>query len=237
MIARFLGALVAVTVLGTVTATPAFADPARPTNYESTVTAVSPPVSGLTAEVTGGDAFLNLSVPTGTTVVVSGYAEEPYLRFDADGRVFENRLSPAYWLNTDRYGGGAKPPEAVPEATPDWHLVAETGEWGWHDHRIHWMSPDLPPTITEEATGKVWDWTIPMMVDDVPVVVEGVLFWQPSVTPFPWVALALLAGALGWLVARRSIAATGAVVTVAGAMALVSSLAQASISPPGAGGS
>jgi len=74
---------------------PAGADPAGPTNQRSRVVAVEPPSEGAVVRVVGGDAFLELSLDRGHEVVVPGYGGEPYLRFRRDGRVEENRRSPA----------------------------------------------------------------------------------------------------------------------------------------------
>jgi hypothetical protein len=74
---------------------PVAADAARPTNYRSTVTGVTPTEPDVAAEVTGGDSFLRLRVEAGHAVVVLGYEDEPYLRVNADGSVEENLRSPA----------------------------------------------------------------------------------------------------------------------------------------------
>ena len=48
-----------------------------------------------------------------------GYQDEPYLRVGPDG-VFENRRSPAVYLNANRRGSTAVPRSADPDAEPDW---------------------------------------------------------------------------------------------------------------------
>src|SRR4029450_5663544 len=89
-------ALVALVALAAVLvhAAPAAADPPRPSDFRSTVTAVTPDTPGLRAEIVGGDAFLELTVD-GHEVVVAGYSGEPYLRFSKDGRVEGNRRAAA----------------------------------------------------------------------------------------------------------------------------------------------
>ena len=67
------------------------ADPARPTNVGSHVTAITPPTDAVTVDLLGANAFLQLHVRPGTAVTVMGYENEPYLRIDADGTVEENR--------------------------------------------------------------------------------------------------------------------------------------------------
>jgi hypothetical protein len=214
----------------------AMADPARPTNYASTVTGVESPTPGIHAEVTGGDAFLAIRVDPGVEVVVPGYRDEPYIRVDADGSVFENRNSPAFWLNNDRYGDSVVPPEATPEAEPDWHQVASGGQWAWHDHRIHWMTPDLPPSLQGEEAGEVFTWSVPFEIDGESGEVTGVLVRRSSQSPLLWIVLGVVLGAIALAVGRLGVTATGIAVTIGGAAALAVSLSQASITPPGAGG-
>ena len=93
-----------------VTAAPAAADAAGPSDFRSEVTGIVPAVDGVEAEIRGGDSFLELTVDDGHTVIVEGYTGEPYLRFQPDGTVERNRLSPATYLNDDRQGRGRHPP-------------------------------------------------------------------------------------------------------------------------------
>ncbi|MFM7063949.1 MAG: hypothetical protein ACKO04_10735, partial [Actinomycetes bacterium] len=93
-------------------ASPAAADGARPTGYESVVDRVDPAVDGVRAEVLGGDAFLQLTTRPGTEVLVPGYDGEPYLRITRNGVVQVNRRSPAYWMNQSRDGRASLPPSA-----------------------------------------------------------------------------------------------------------------------------
>ena len=94
----------------------AFADPAGPTDYETTITSVEPATPGIEVSVVGGDSFLRVVAEPGVDVVVLGYQQEPYLHIRADGVVEENQRSPATYLNADRYGTGAPPAGADPVA-------------------------------------------------------------------------------------------------------------------------
>ena len=99
--------------------------------------------------------------------MVPGYEGEPYLRFLKSGRVEVNVNSPARYLNEERYGGVTIPKTAGAKATPKWQLVAQGGEYEWHEHRIHWMSTIEPPRV--KASGgktlmKVFDWNVPLKV-------------------------------------------------------------------------
>jgi hypothetical protein len=191
-----------VVVLVITTASPASADPARPTNYQSEVEGIEPPSEGVRAQVLGGDAFLELSVDEGVGVEVPGYEGEPYIRIDPDGTVSVNQNSPAYWLNNDRYARLAIPPDVSADSPPLWDVVAADGTWGWHDHRIHWMAPDLPPTTDLDERAQVFAWSVPIQVDGETVSINGRLEWLPSISPLPWVGVMLFSFVL-LLVASR----------------------------------
>src|SRR5512133_1759263 len=62
--------------------------------FVSTVSALDPPVLGLSVNVVGGDERLRLSNYSGKTVVVLGYSGEPLFRF-AQAGVFRNARSPS----------------------------------------------------------------------------------------------------------------------------------------------
>lgn len=232
MTPRLLRRLVTVTVtvlLLVGTALPAAADPARPTNFESRVTGVEPAVDGLSVEVIGGDAYVVVQVPAGSTLEVVGYEGEPYVRIGEDGTVERNEASPTRWLNDARYGelDVTVPPEASAAAPPRWEVVAGDGEYAWHDHRVHWMSPALPPQVDtgSREVQPVSSWELELAVDGEPVVVSGQLDWIPgpsAVVPGALAAMALAAGvALGWLAAGRGprFALAGAIVAAVGGAA------------------
>jgi hypothetical protein len=219
-----------------VTAPPAAADPARPTNYRSEVTEITPPGAAVDARVVGGDAFLELAVGEGSQMMVFGYGGEPYLRFDPDGRVFVNLRSPAHYLNDDRFGQSEVPPSASVDADPQWELLAEGGRYGWHDHRIHWMAPAPPPGISRQEISKVLDWTVPVELDGEPVTIAGTLDWVPAISPVPWIGLAVAMG-LGLIGVSRRTRFGVAVVSIVGATAaLVVGGAEVAASPLGASG-
>jgi LPXTG-motif cell wall-anchored protein len=195
---------------------PAGADPAKPGPYRSEVTGVDPEVDGVTVEVAGGDSFLELTVDRGVEVEVPGYEDEPYLRFLADGTVEENELSPSAYRNRGRYEDEA-PPEADADAEPRWVEVAHDGTYAWHDHRIHWMSPDAPPRV-QGGSGLVQEWEVPIVVDGQDVVVSGRLDKVAGTSPLPWLGLALVVGVGGWFLGRRRVAVAVPAMTVAGGL-------------------
>jgi hypothetical protein len=210
---------------------PAAADPAGPTHYDSRVTSVDPTDGAVTAsfEVLGGDAFLVVRAEPGTVVEVPGYEGEPYVRIGPDGTVEVNERSPSRWINDERYetSPAGAPADVDVDAPPRWELVGTDGEYAWHDHRIHWMSPSLPRQVdpTAGTPQPVAEWTVPVVVDGQPVTVAGELTWLPG--PSPLVPALLLVAAL---VAALSLAwrRPGAVPAAIGAAALLTLAAGAS---------
>ena len=80
-----------------------------------------------------GDRKLELRVARSHTVVVLGYAGEPYLRFSPQG-VAVNERSPTALANKLTASGAT--PALDPGATPSWSLLAVTERYAWHDHRL-----------------------------------------------------------------------------------------------------
>jgi hypothetical protein len=195
-------------------ATPALAHPEDgvvATNYLSQVTGIDPAIDGVTAQIGGGDGWVILSVEPGHEVVVLGYGEpgidpEPYLRVDPDGSVHVNGNSPATWLNDDHYADVDVPEWVDPTAEPRWQIItlAGTHRAEWHDHRVHWMSPEPPRQVRENpgTRQRISEWEVPILVDGEPVTIHGTLDWLPSSSPIGPVAVGLLALAGGFFAAR-----------------------------------
>jgi hypothetical protein len=216
-------ALVAMVVL----ASPASADPAKPTDFESTVTRIEPADVPVTMKVVGGDGFLELKVEPGHEVIVEGYAGGPWLHVRPDGIVEENQLSPATYLNANRYGRTSAPPNVTEQTElnepPQYKQVGTGGTYVWHDHRIHWMSPDDPPdTQRGEIVKGFDDWKVGLTVDGTPVVAHGQLVWEESVSPIPWIIVGLLAAVITVLAGRGKSTFVAAVsIGIASVLALV----------------
>ncbi len=176
--------------------------------FTSQVTALQPAIPGLELRVLDGDDQLELRNETGEEVVVLGYDGEPYLRF-ADGAVFRNKRSPATYLNDDRYGNVHVPAEASAKAEPSWQRVARHEAYEWHDHRIHWMSPILPPNVrrAEDESHHVFDWKVPLQVAGEPAAIAGSLDYAPppgdAFNPLLAVPLVIAALAAVLLFSRR----------------------------------
>ena len=174
------------------------------TNFSSTITA-DPGIDGVTWAVYNGDEFIGVENTTDTDLIVEGYEAEPYLRVGPDG-VFANRNSEAYYLNATRYITTAAPEGVGPEAPPDWVEVSTRPSYAWQDHRIHWMSPTLPPQVTDAGVRTVVTsrWAIPFRYAGEEQEVTGELVWVPGTSPWIWLLAALPVVAVPGLLGLRT---------------------------------
>ncbi len=205
---RFFVATVALALV--TTASPALAHQGNP-NFRSELDGVVPPIDGLEVEVVNYDDSLELRNETGETVIVHGYEDEPYIRIEPDGQVSLNTRSPAYYLNDDRYGEVEVPPRADPKAEPEWEAVDGSGQYVWHDHRIHYMSTDTPAQVSDESQRtKIFDYRVPVEVGDRQAEVSGTLYWvgeEGGLPLAPFIALGalvLIGLAALWIRRRRN---------------------------------
>jgi len=176
----------------------AHADAAGPGNFQSRVLSVEPATESIHISVEGGDSFLLLRVDAGTRVEVPGYQDEPFLRFEADGTVLENTVSYTALVSRTRYVTAS--PTDTTGLEPVWQEVASDGSYAWHDHRIHWMSPNDPPG---RAPGDViLRAQIPLLVDGATVTVTVESVWVPE----PSTAAAWIGGLAGMGVAAAGLA-------------------------------
>jgi hypothetical protein len=165
-------------------------------NYRSLITSISPKPAGLDVQVLQFSDRLQLQNGTGRTVTIEGYEGEPYARIQANGTVEVNKHSPAYYLNQSFYGNVTVPSFATAKATPQWSVVDRTGQFEWHDHRIHWMSPVLPPQVKDKGKRTlIFDWHVPIAVAGRRGTVAGQLFWTPDSSSAP-VAAFVIGGAI-----------------------------------------
>lgn len=232
------GLLVALAVVG-LGAAPAAADPAKPTDYRSTIDAVTPDRPELDVSIVGGDSFLRVQVERGHTLVVDGYQGEPYVQILDDGTVQENQRSEATFLNADRYGQADVPEGLEPDDEPQWRTIDDDGEYAWHDHRIHWMSPDRRPGVEPGDVVQTQD--VPMALDGDPVAVTVSVRLEEPVSALPWLAAGLLvvAGllAVGWRRGLGVLPIVAGAATVGSVLAVVAGQGEAGSMPAGTGAS
>jgi hypothetical protein len=174
-------------------------------HYRSEITSITPKVSGLSLEVLEFADRLVVRNHTGKTVTIYGYSGEPYARVQSNGATEQNVRSPAVYLNTNFYGNVTVPPSANASLPPKWVMVDRTGQFEWHDHRIHWMSPVTPPQVTNKSKRtKIFNWSVPIAVGAQKGVVDGQLFWVPDSSKAPTAAIVafvvILLFAIGFVV-------------------------------------
>jgi hypothetical protein len=162
-------------------------------HYRTYVTSIAPRVRGLSVEVLEFADRLLVRNRTGQTVTIYGYSGEPYARIQPNGSAEQNRHSPAAFLNTNFYAQVTVPPYATATASPKWETVDRAGQFEWHDHRIHWMSPIKPPQVADEGKRtKIFDWSVPIKVGNTPGAINGELFWVPESSSAPTGAIVAL---------------------------------------------
>jgi hypothetical protein len=145
---------------------------------------------GVEARVLDGDRKLRLEVDRDLTVLVLGYANEPFLRFSPTGVEINDR-APTAW--SDRLARGAGP-AVNPRASPNWRLAHHGHSFSWHEHRL------APPL----HNGQTARWTVPLVVDGRPTAVSGTVRKLARPSFWPWLALGVLFLFGGVVLLRRS---------------------------------
>jgi hypothetical protein len=179
--------------------------------YNSTITSVTPAVSGLDFSLVKNGESITLTNHTGQTVVVLGYTGEDYLRITPTG-VDENVNSLSSFLNGSLIISGLPEENGQGSGTklPEWKHVSNQPSYTWHDHRMHWMATQRPPVVAANprVPHTVFDWAMNLTVGGDPVVVKGTLRWIGA-PPVSGKTLALIvtigtvALAIGGLIAVR----------------------------------
>jgi hypothetical protein len=169
--------------------------------YRSNITRIEPSIPGLSVEVLEFADRLLLRNHTGKTVTIYGYEGEPYARVLANGTAEQNVRAPATYLNTNFFGNVTVPPSARASDPPQWEAVDRTGEFEWHDHRIHWMLPSVPAAVTDKSRRTfIFAWKVPIAVGATRASIDGQLFWTPENSKAPLAVIILgVAIALGGL--------------------------------------
>jgi hypothetical protein len=177
--------------------------------YRSNITSVTPDARGLSLQVLEFADRILMTNHTGQTVTIYGYQGEPYARVLANGTAEQNVRSPATYLNTNFYADVTVPPTASASAPPKWEVVDRTGQFEWHDHRIHWMSPIPPPQVKDKSKRTlIFNWQVPISVGATKGAIDGQLFWTPENSKAPLAVIVLgvlivLGGLVFVLLVRR----------------------------------
>ncbi len=166
----------------------------QPTNFASRVLSVTPAVPGLQVTVRDLGARLEVRNRTPYDVVVLGYSGEPYLRVGPRG-VYENRRSPAVFLDRSSTVVAKVPSSYDALAPPEWHRTGSGTVVSWHDHRVHWMGAAPPPAVSESPgrTHLISPWLVTLRYRGHDIAVRGDLRWVPGPSAAPRLLLALLA--------------------------------------------
>ncbi len=71
-------------------------------------------------------------------------------------------------------------------------MIDRTGQFEWHDHRIHWMSP-VPPTKVKNKSKRtlIFSWAVPISVGSSKGAIDGQLFWTPESSKAPLAVIIL----------------------------------------------
>ncbi len=169
----------------TVSQTPDITD----TQYTSEKTRVDPVVPGVTWKVIDLNDEIELVNRSHKTVTVYGYSGAqgvsydggPYAQILGDGTVQINENSQAYYLNDSFFADYANlPPSATANGRPlDWVTVAKTGEFTWHDHRIHFTGLGTPVVVKDvHRRTLVLSWAVPIKVGATYGAIYGKLYWN-----------------------------------------------------------
>jgi hypothetical protein len=162
----------------------------EPTNYETTVSGIEPPVAGLHVRAIDLGESIELRNDTRDEVLVFGYQGEPYLRIGPRG-TWENVRSPAVFLNRSRIPTREAPHDRYDaEAPPEWRKVSSAPVASWHDHRTHWMATEDPPSVRRDPGSVhvvIRNWSVPLRFQGREVNMTGDALWVPGQSPWPWV--------------------------------------------------
>lgn len=168
--------------------------------FESTPKEITPArlAEGIEFEMLDYDARLRLKNGGDREVIVMGYEGEPYAKLAPDGTVYLNTLSPAFFLNQDRFATTPVEESADPKAPPRWEKQSDDGTLTWFDRRSHSLTEEMPDVVEDPAsTQAVRDYRIPLKVDGEPAELSGTLYWSgQSNFPMGTVAGLLIATAM-----------------------------------------
>jgi hypothetical protein len=208
-------------------ASPAWAhggiDRAGFSNYESTISSVTPQPSGLKVTTFGVGGGIKIVNDSTFEVVVLGYNNEPYLRLDSTG-TFVNLNSPAAYVNGRQDANVPVPEKARTSDKPDWYQLSYGNTVYWHDHRAHWMGSTRPDVVLADPDHRqvVYPaWQIPIVVAGETGTITGTLTWVPAPKRTSWllITLAVFVGAVLLLQFFRSVKSFAGLAVLGGLVA------------------
>jgi len=149
-------------------------------DFEARVASVGRDPAVMRATVIDGDRKLEVRVSGYHTVVVLGYAREPFLRFTAVG-VAVNDYSPT--AAADKLARTGSAPALTPTAPSHWSVISVSDRFAWHDHRLG------PVPGRRYGTGAVASWAIPVVVDGRQDRITGKLWHAQGPALWQWLVL------------------------------------------------
>jgi hypothetical protein len=195
--------------------------PVTALDFEARITSVGGAAGSIEARVIDGDRKLELRVKGSQTVVVLGYAGEPFLRFAGDGVAVNQRSLTAV---TNKLVKRGSLPALDSHAVPAWFVKTSRHSFAWHDHRLG------PKPGHRYGEGDVAGWAIPVVVDGTPERIIGRLWHAQGPPLWPWLVLlgVTLSGAAALLTTRSRRVLEGTAIggaALTGASALLLSIA------------
>ncbi|MFV0532865.1 MAG: hypothetical protein ACK5MR_04325 [Cumulibacter sp.] len=234
-------AAVCVTVGGADAASAHFGGGREPSNWRGEILSVTPQMPGVSFTLTDSADRIEVRNTSSTPLIIYGYQHkepgdrDPYLKVSADG-VWVNTESQAGYLNETLYGAPEKVPDHLVDdlgdGEPVWEKVSDEGVYRWHDHRIHWMSPDPPSAVTADPSSEhlvIAEWAISAKYGDQPEsTITGELRWIPQQAAPWWIVVVVLAIAV---IVGGALRNWRMVISITGGVLAVLAVAQAVISP------
>lgn len=225
--------LVCAVMVVLVPAVPAQAHPAgiqAAVDYRTRITAITPAVAGVRVRYIADGSRLELRNDSGRTIEVVGYQGEPMLRVRPDG-VWQNTRAPSLYV--DKVGVAVNP-AADGHAPPQWQRISDVPLARWQDHRAWWHGSP-PPAVRADPSRvhRVLDWQVPLRDGVTTAQIIGTLDWVPPPDPGRWwVAVLLLAAAIGALGLIASATGTWAAAVRVGLAGFASAVAVATMGYP-----
>ncbi|MGH8529856.1 MAG: hypothetical protein ACRETN_08445 [Nevskiales bacterium] len=155
-------------------------EPPLPGGFESRLTSAPELTPGLRVRlVPGAPPALLLENNSARSVTVIGAGGEPMLRFKQD-RIYANLRSPSWRASGRSFNTASAQAEAATSEVL-WTLVGRATRYSWLEPRAG--SPQRRPSGEVMRAGQrreLHRWKIPVLIDQQPVSIEGVVEWVPA---------------------------------------------------------